>query len=1507
MSSNIYIENIQKYLLQFSDHLQLSNQSGLTNTSILAEDLFCPIFNLIFGYSLKNANTLTINQKAYDLFDAERKVYVQVTARKDHRAKYNSTIDAFQNISDVSGAELIIFYITKEIAKDLSKKVVEETFAHWGTDISWLMRHIVHLDVLKLEQIAQILQAELSPILLGSASNVRKNARQEIIAGKSGVYVKRQKIESELFNFSQQANGLLVGGPGYGKSLLINALQHYYYNRDLNCYIIRVNELAIGDKDEIAEMLGVNSNWIVELSKFPADNAGRKGLLIFDAFDTAKEEKLKSVIFKQIRTAIETLGDNWNILVSTRTYDAVKSFALQDLFPVKGLRGNITCRYMEVPGFSDEELKEIMDEYPDLARLAQLCTPAMRNLLKIPYFLGLFEQIVKEAGQEIAQISGIETESQLLSYYWLRNVESSTRAQIFAHSLTTTLMDSFSLSAEMHKVVMHQNTDAYEDLLRYNIVTTGNQGRRISFTHNILLEFAISRYILCEDVQDQVDLIEKNEKLPFLFMQSFLYFYNDLWQENRAAFYIHYFKIKSFSTPVFRLFHQTILNFVLISSYTEPIELQPLLDESDTSLRAEIVRKALESLRFIHKNALRLQDVKFLQLLTTQLHPILLWEVGYGIEVALKRDEFTTNNEVLVLLAKGARNYLKYVLLERQKDLNRYFVDANSGHWGIRNLAKTFSIDTEEAKALIEDVLRLLIEEEFPLTYFHTLSDCIEDIFKVDPDFGILVYKAIYLHNEISDKATNLGGAVLSLRSNRKQDYGSNYYILEKKYPRLLELDFIKAMQFGAEIVNNASSAKSYISDKLEHKVWLGDVQCTFSQNKSYYEDDEQHGVFTHGKAIFDFLKNADNSQIENTMQYWLSAIVASIKASSLWRKLFSLVQSNVDYYPEFAYELLANKIFFECDETLHEATELLYALWHLLTPEKQLFLEKQLLTIEHPEPIYSNPQWRVLRLKKIYSGLPPISLQLEQSHNFIETHGTSKNTHIVQSVLAMAKTYSRTPEERFIDAGFRADVQQDKENFERYEQIESFNSKFYNNQKPNFDNKLYKGAYEAARTLFMHAKNITFSNNQMQGSCDYAISNLASTLSKHIAKLSKAEITFIKTVSLYYLSSDRYKETSYNEGKLSDRSSGAYGPTARTAAAHTLINLLFETHDSEVKYLVMQAIDDNTKIVRFISLHALGYYWQYERKSFWDIIKKRCGIESDSGCMAQLISALCYDEVIDDDISTVQQAGAIVIGRLQHHDSESNREIWKALVVLLLLRLLRHDTEDAKKTIKLGLGVKEFCRNLCFEIRSSLNSLNGKSDFIILLERCTPFFTTLQDILEYRFNSIAKSGLKTEKAQEDFEIIDHVVQNIYFAVHYEKGNNEAQALSLDERRGFLAKFSPILEFIVSESSLLESGFMAAHTGYYFMKILNVMVDINPELALKLSAIVVECSAKNGFTYDRSTLPEIVILTEKLIVDHKIILQSPNNFSTLLMILDQFEQSGSQEALQLAWSLKELF
>ena len=1514
MSSSTFYDNIQRNLLLYAMELEVSNSSGLSSTSVHAENVFLRLFNMVFGWELVNGNAEKMNQKGYDLIDSKRNLYIQVTANKTYKKKIDYSLSQMHNVETAEGAELIIFFIRQKITPDHKKTSSLNGLNYWAADIKWLLKEILQrCDASAMAEIDAFLSVELAPLKIqlavGSSATAVGSSVQQLIPEKDGFYIQRDELVKKIFEFSQQDNGLMVGGPGFGKSFIIDALQRYYYQQNIPCYVLRINELIDGDPAEINENLGFTEGWLDKLALISSEDKQFKGLLIFDGLDTAKNERLKDKVFKYIRSALKRLKGSWNILVGCRTYDTVKSISLQLLFPGAGFdSGIVGCRHIEIPYFSEQEVKDIFSTHPKIGEKVKGCTDNLLKLLSVPYFMGLLEQIVNHRTDKKLNLSAVTTESQLLDFYWRIKVESNRGLDLFAHKITSAFAGIPSLSMETYNIVAAQDAIEFEELLKQGIIVEhGLHRKNISFAHNILLEYAVSHYLLYDQVDKQIDFLNSNNRLPFLFRQSFVYFYNDLWHYNRDLFWDHYFQIKAVKEPLFRLFHQTILDYVIIETYINPEDLIPLADGLDTLEYGEAVRRILESSWFIHKGNVRLKDVIFLTGLCDKLHPIFLWQLGLHLEAAITFYSKNNNDDIMIKLSKASREYMSYAMKERLAYDQKKYIDSSAGYRGIKNLCSTFSFEHWSAESILKDVLELLSEDDFPITFFHTLAECLDEVFASNAKFAADIYKKIYYHRETSSKVTSMGTAVMQLNSNRKQDFAHNYFVLEKKFKELLQINFLPAANLGADIVNKANAEESYKPEKNIFSVFVGEAEASILLDNSYYEKDEKNGPFAHGRLIFEILEQQTVlGEDQKILEKRIYEIASIIQAAYLWRRLLKYLKANTALFQGIVFEILSNKIFFESDETMYEAGSLLGSAWPLMNKAQRRKMEETFFELMHPEPLYHNELWMESRLKKILSIIPSSTLQLAASKEFLDKKDVTENKPMLSRGLQAAQARSLSPEERMAGYGFEQDNKEQSNIYELFKIVEGFNETFRKNEQNKQAGVLNEEEFEAAFKLFQSARSKLLGAGLMQASCDNAVANFTNILSSLPQKISSEKTSFLKEVAMHYISIDDYKNRTYEQGELNSRFGGAYSPSARTTSVRTLINLMYDSKDPSLEATVLDLMSDNMVIIRLKALPALAYFWNESKVIFWYKVFERAAVESDGLCMNEIISKLCFDDLIKCSTENIAKVSLLIAERLSAVDSETHREIWSSYVVLQLIRILRHDRQNAVKAIKDNLKNKEFSRTLIFEINKTLDSFNAGKNYIESLDRCSVLIDLYKEILKFRFDLLTTLGVSHGSAGDHFEIVDLVIQNIHFILDFEN-NNGSRRLSKMERKALCNKLMPQLEYAAVQSEYLESGFMAAHTGYYFMKSLNFLIDFDPQRALELSAKVVICASKNGFTYDQSTLREIVKLTESLISDHKKVLSLSDNFDKLIIILDQFAQSGSQEALQLTWSLKDAF
>lgn len=88
-------EYITDILLMIERRIEFKNNAGLFDENKTAEDFYCGLLNLFFGWNLVNANNiLNKNYPAVDLVDSVRKIAVQVTSECTSN-KVHTTIKSF--------------------------------------------------------------------------------------------------------------------------------------------------------------------------------------------------------------------------------------------------------------------------------------------------------------------------------------------------------------------------------------------------------------------------------------------------------------------------------------------------------------------------------------------------------------------------------------------------------------------------------------------------------------------------------------------------------------------------------------------------------------------------------------------------------------------------------------------------------------------------------------------------------------------------------------------------------------------------------------------------------------------------------------------------------------------------------------------------------------------------------------------------------------------------------------------------------------------------------------------------------------------------------------------------------------------------------------------------------------------------------------------------------------------------------------------------------------------
>lgn len=1521
MSTTIYYDNIQKLLFRYADLVEQSNSLGLSNETVNAENLFCEFLNKAFGWKLINANEVVKNQDTFDLIDKRKGIAIQVTSNKNYFAKLNKTLTAFKkNPKSQKIKHLIILFISRKCPANVLKEVKSNGFVYESYDIPKLLTQLYYKNKLpkQLRPLNKIIEEATAPVVLNSAYPVIDKVEsreilpvQPVSTNKNGIYIDRKTLIENIFSFAQIANGLIVGGPGVGKSFTIEELQRYCNKKKVPCYIIRINELLDGTDDELKKELKTNINWINALKKASPGSKEFKGLLIFDAFDTAKDERLKSAVLKQIKDAINELKDKWNVLVSARTFDAAKSTRLLDLFYEINIAKPVSCRYFEIPELSEAELNLAIKKNKKLFFIVQKSTAELKALLKIPYFFKLLEKVIIHGNEFVTDnLIHVETEEQLLEIFWNTKIANDTAKDIFLRTLTQKLTLNESLNCSKAIVVTESNSGIYDSLVSAGIITESSVTKQnISFSHNILLEFAVAKYLIPEDINNLFEYINEHQKIPFLFRQSFVYFYSKLWKQDKVLFWKHYFQVRNNNTPLYRLYHQTILNYILAGYYKTAKDLSPVFDLTDPQEKGNTIRKILEGIRFTSKGKLRDKDFLLFLTVSQYMHEIFLWEFGFLMDKALKAITERPNKKFHAAISKASLNYLAFVLKERKTSSSKLLIEINGGLWGILNVCAVFSTNKQIASGQIKQILDVIKEPEFPIRFFYTLSDNLLTIFKSDKKMGILIYETLYNHVENSDKETFLGNSVvMSLRSNRRQDFESIHHKLERDYSELVKIDPEIAIPLGLAIANKFSlNRKYYKTAQKPYSLSINGIKAKLFSDHSFYESehDKEYGPMSHVENVFKYLETLIADGKNNYAKNLIDIIFSNSEASIIWRRIIKFLIKYTAIFKKQTIGLLLNEGVFICDETVYEAGELIKVVWKYLPVTQRRLLEKNIINLATSKLLKEESEFATRRIRRLLSCIPKDELLLQASNEFMIENDSVKNEPLVK--YSGLQPYHSSEEEKIRNMGVDSSDATELSAYNLIKLVEPFNAKYdYNNSdKPLLSE--YEPLVPIVNQLFQLSKSQKSFNEKLLFNCDYEVSRFAKLVARNAAKLKKSIRVFVELIAHHYIEHNSYKVIEYEKGDIKNHF-GAYSPTPRTAAVQTFVQLLYIDKSGTVPPLLLQLMSDNISIVRFKALHAITFYWHHHRTEFWEIVKKRSQLEKDGLCLHRLITSICYDNIIKESQEDVEKTALILIESLKDSDDTAAHEIWHTYVVLLLKMVIKYNSQVAVDIIYSNLSIKEFTRQLLFEIIRNVIPPGESNNYIANPEKYNNLIDIIHAIATFRFNSIASKVLKSDNLNDDFEIIDGIIQKLFFSLT--DGKNPAKnkvSTAFTNKVVFFNKIKPLLSFIVDESIKIESGFMVAHTGYYFMQLLNSMIQADAEYVLTISSSIVRCAAANGFTYDQSTLSEVVKLTEKILADHKELLSNKEHFDSLITMLDLFANSGWQEALELTWRLKEVF
>lgn len=1312
--------------------------------------------------------------------------------------------------------------------------------------------------------------------------------------------INRDTLLQKILSFCVEESGVIIGKPGVGKSYLLRELRKLLFAQNTVSFIVKIDAIFSASDNEITEELGLEEDWISTLKELPIEN-NQKAILIFDAFDAARDEAKREEFLRQIRKAKRELANTCNILVSVRTYDAFKSPQLIKLFPSnKNEFNSLNCRKLAIEELTNEEIVDSIKDNNRLLIFYQESSLELREILRTPFFLTLLEEIInRSSASELESVKKYKSENQLLNFYWEKKIINTNKyilKEQFLSKFTKDLISRRSLNirkSDLFDLFLVFPQEEFDYLRSENIIDEVSNVRLI-FSHNIFFDYAVSVYAIPIEYEDVIKFIEEDKTRPFFLRPSFIYFFTMLWYDDRENFWSFYFHFSREQAKELQLLVRLILNGVIVSEYSGVEELNAIIQYEPEKQKAILIRNILQSIRF-SRAKLNHNDIELLLTLSKNLNgsDIYIFDFAFLLERAVDGGKEATDRERCGI---AARTLLDYILTKRNSG-NKYLLDRIGSNRAVELVAKTYSTDKNESSRILSQIFGMLSEPNFEIHYFSQLSDCVKFFVEDDPDFVGQVYKIIFNHHESSQEQTQMSASVLmNFISNRRQDFELNYFRLEQFFPTFLSASPFVAIAIGLEIVNSdlRKEMESRSNPQLETFLYNESMleyipDLSFIWSASGYTT--SHGSAKLATEIIKFLDDLI-SQSKDYSELVL-AYIKNAKAAFTWKELLKLSIKYPSELKSLVYPLLVNPVFLQYPDTRYETTELIQKLIGILNDEEIENIEKAIFLI------YDESKDNLLT--SALSSIPFGKLQLERSRAFMQNKKPIQNEpDFTTSFSSGAFTTDMWLEERGVDFN-NID---NKELVTLSNNLEAFNREFLNGA-PQVDQ--YEEPLITAKELYSKLHSLEQENIQedLYYSVLREISQTLAIISRNLNDISGEDYKFIRSVLIEsFLFKSKYENDENSSAQF------GWSPTPRVNASEAIFNLYKKDEDSQCFKLYLQALDDNSAIIRYHSSKSLIELSKINYNEYWKLLIDRFKAENDSFVYASLLNNIKFE--LDKLRDQAKEILDIISAKSEYVKGEPFIENY-ASVLIWLLRA--HKNEDAKTTLLQAYKNVRLCNTIIFKFFESLHPSYPTNNFIEHAEQFQPMIEIIGHYVDECFSELKNIdeqdfSFENERIKNNLSIINEIIVRVFFQLDEARVGRQNLRLPINEdnRRAFYFLIKPLyLKIIVLSSEIKGTGLITGGTAHYFIQSLNKVLSYDPKDILKMISTITKLAASTGYTFDSLAIREMVNITEKLFADHRDLLLQDDSFTNLIDLLDLYINSGWTEALELLWKLDEVF
>lgn len=1356
--------------------------------------------------------------------------------------------------------------------------------------------------------------------------------------------IKVQRLSTEILKQAAEDQSILVvGEPGAGKSGALHDLVEGFRAVDQDYLFLAVDRLAATNLPLLRSEIGLDHELLEVLDNWPGLQTG---FIVIDGLDAARGDAGGRMIRDLIRAVLERRG-RWHVVASIRKFDLRYGMEIKDLFagsgPTEFQDKEFTgIRHIDIPCLSNDELTQIVSQFPELYNLVCEVSPELKDLLRVPFNLRLMAALLG-GGIPIDQLTPIRTRLELLDRYWSFRVIGAdglddTREEILRKTCEM-MVEARALRVDRSAVIGPQSSDSLQELLSRQVLVEWKPSPDsppnryiLAFSHHVLFDYAVSRLLLRGTPENVVQRLINQPDLSVVVRPSLHLHFEHLWTVGPGREQFWEFVFMVIHAPEIPKINKLIGPSVAakLAKFLQDLELLCTALENSNPANHRPAEEALGHIvgallaRVPGEESLVGQNAGPWCQLLERISRSLCMSLAFPIqsllsEICQKPEELTPDQQNTA--GHTARRLLGFSW--SQKNRNEWLISN-----ALRCVCRTFESDPIVSADLIRRCFDPAHLSQYGFEEMPRLTQEVKRLISPAPLLVEEIYRVAFNNLETSTEPTSMGPSrILPLISNRRQDYEMALYELAEVFPQFLEdaptnatRALIAVMEFYVAQQHSLSSHEEP-EETFDFRGRLAHIKKDFSatwDEGDLYDHDEPMKML---EAFQQYLENlAGQSDGIEKFHSVIELLISKNRLAVLWRRTLLIGSHCPDVYGETILPLSWALPILAGYDTTTPAGEFIKAIFPKLDQEKRERIERAILSIPDSESedyrdLGEHNRNRLLGCLQVNDLVTHEAKQLLEQ--LMDEDALPPNEPRVR-ISTWSAPYGE--KEYLRNKGVPTEDAANLRIQELEGPVKEFAKKYLNSTP----------TLEEASSILSSLKRLytALSRADINGvdpkQCDYAWDCLteACAICARTEGLSSEENCGIWVKKVLLEASfhpEPIHHPEYDEG-FNEHPSWS-SPATRIKSAEGLIvlgrNSTLAT--SEVTEALKRLIGDPVPPVRYQVARNLNTLYKTAPELMWQLIEKLSRFETSRGVLQALLGGP-LQRLLNPHPEQVAEFTQIIFNRvIEGPGAKTVREF--CVGIFAILYIWRDQPRSRETIINIATNPISWPNetlNLLGHFRESLthgplDPPDPKQDAV--RHRALELLEKTLIAACHAFNKIKErqignsSGTLPEQEQESARSLARLIHGVGMEVYFSSGayDNRKQG-QVKEIKQQTPEYSE--RFYREAQTILEelAKVCLPSVTHHLLETLEFFIQVDPRGVFLSIGRVIQSGQQGGYQYESLAAGLIVRLVQRYLADYRRLLREDADCrKTLIEILDVFVQAGWPSARRLTYRLEEIF